>query len=159
MFYGGNTYLVYSSWDGANQCLWIACVTPSREPPVIHAKLMHLQADDERDRGRQRRQDLHAHAQLGDDRRERQRGPWFVIFTFRIPDSSDNPAAMLYYGGRTFLVYSASNCAGTGYELGRLELTGTAPLTASSWTKYGSPIFNSANGFVSNLDSGHITEY
>jgi GH43 family beta-xylosidase len=24
MFLGGKQYLVYSSWDGANQCLWIA---------------------------------------------------------------------------------------------------------------------------------------
>ncbi|KAG6864132.1 hypothetical protein C0991_012235 [Blastosporella zonata] len=56
--------------------------------------------------------------------------------------------APLYHGGRTWIVYSASSCAGTGYELGRLELTGTDPLNASSWTKYGSPVFNSANGCV-----------
>uniref|UniRef100_A0A0W0GDE0 Putative Arabinanase/levansucrase/invertase n=1 Tax=Moniliophthora roreri TaxID=221103 RepID=A0A0W0GDE0_MONRR len=58
---------------------------------------------------------------------------------------NEGPAA-LYHGGRTFIVYSASNCAGTGYSLGRLELTGSNPLSASSWTKYGSPIFTGANG-------------
>lgn len=57
-------------------------------------------------------------------------------------------AAMLYNGARVFLVYSASNCAGTGYKLGRLELTGSDPLNASSWTKYSKPIFESANGSV-----------
>lgn len=60
--------------------------------------------------------------------------------------------AMLYHGGRTFLVYSASNCEGTGYKLGRLELTGTNPLSASSWTKYNQPIFQSAYG---NYQPGH----
>lgn len=61
-------------------------------------------------------------------------------------------AAMLYHGSRTFLVYSASNCAGTGYKLGRLELTGSDPLNAGSWTKYSKPIFQSANG---NYQPGH----
>jgi GH43 family beta-xylosidase len=56
--------------------------------------------------------------------------------------------AAIYHGGRTWIVYSASGCAGTGYKLGRLELTGSDPLNASSWTKYGSPIFQSGNGFV-----------
>lgn len=60
--------------------------------------------------------------------------------------------AMLYYAGRTFLVYSASNCAGTGYALGRLELTGSSPLSAGSWTKYSAPIFTGANG---NYEPGH----
>lgn len=60
--------------------------------------------------------------------------------------------APLYHGGRTFMTYSASNCAGTGYSLGRLELTGSDPLSVSSWTKYSSPIFTSANG---NYEPGH----
>ncbi|KAF9006183.1 Arabinanase/levansucrase/invertase [Cyathus striatus] len=55
--------------------------------------------------------------------------------------------ALLYHDGRTFLVFSASNCAGTGYTLGRLELTGSNPLSASSWTKYSNAIFVSANGY------------
>jgi GH43 family beta-xylosidase len=62
-------------------------------------------------------------------------------------------AAMLYHGGRTFLVFSASNCAGTGYKLGRLELAaGGNPLSAGSWSKYGSPIFESGYG---NYQPGH----
>ncbi|KAF8074863.1 Arabinanase/levansucrase/invertase [Lyophyllum atratum] len=58
---------------------------------------------------------------------------------------NEGPAA-IYHGGRTWIVFSASNCAGTGYTLGRLELTGSDPLNSSSWTKYANPIFTSANG-------------
>lgn len=54
--------------------------------------------------------------------------------------------AAIYHGGRTWIAYSASNCAGTGYKLGILELTGSNPLSASSWTKNPNPIFQSANG-------------
>lgn len=75
-------------------------------------------------------------------------GPGALCCSPNLQDASETAAAMLYYGGRTFLVYSASACVGTGYELGRLELTGSDPLVASSWTKYASPIFNSANGSV-----------
>ncbi|KAF8645303.1 hypothetical protein AX16_007918, partial [Volvariella volvacea WC 439] len=57
----------------------------------------------------------------------------------------EGPAG-LYHNGRTWIVYSASLCSGTGYKLGRLELTGSNPLLESAWTKYGSPIFQSANG-------------
>ncbi|KAF8644291.1 hypothetical protein AX16_008566 [Volvariella volvacea WC 439] len=63
----------------------------------------------------------------------------------------EGPAA-LYHGNRTWVVYSASFCSGTGYKLGRLELTGSNPLLTSSWTKFGSPIFTSANG---NYQPGH----
>lgn len=56
--------------------------------------------------------------------------------------------AAIYHGGRTWIVFSASNCAGTGYTLGRLELVGSNPLSASSWSKYSNPIFTSANGCV-----------
>lgn len=66
----------------------------------------------------------------------------------RVGGNTNEGPAMLYHGGRTFLVFSASSCAGTGYKLGRLELTGTNPLSASGWVKYGSPIFQSANGWV-----------
>ncbi|KAF8644292.1 hypothetical protein AX16_007920 [Volvariella volvacea WC 439] len=54
--------------------------------------------------------------------------------------------AVLQRGNRTWIVYSASFCSGTGYKLGRLELTGSDPLLASSWTKYENPIFTSGNG-------------
>ncbi|CAE6541714.1 unnamed protein product [Rhizoctonia solani] len=65
---------------------------------------------------------------------------------------NEGPAA-LYHGGRTWIVYSASHCSGTGYSLGRIELTGSDPLSASSWTKYNAgPIFQAANG---NYAVGH----
>ncbi|KAG8732105.1 hypothetical protein FRC10_001226 [Ceratobasidium sp. 414] len=65
---------------------------------------------------------------------------------------NEGPAG-LYHGGRTWIVYSASGCAGTGYSLGSLELTGSDPLSASSWTKYDAgPIFKAANG---NYAVGH----
>ncbi|MEH1125459.1 family 43 glycosylhydrolase [Micromonospora sp. CPCC 206061] len=53
----------------------------------------------------------------------------------------------LYRNGRTFIVYSASGCWTPDYKLGLLSLTGSNPLSASSWTKSG-PVFqrNDANG-------------
>jgi GH43 family beta-xylosidase len=58
---------------------------------------------------------------------------------------NEGPAA-IYHGGRTWIVYSASGCAGSGYKLGQLELTGSNPLSASSWTKKSSAIFQTGNG-------------
>ncbi|KAG8758048.1 hypothetical protein FRC14_000900 [Serendipita sp. 396] len=52
----------------------------------------------------------------------------------------------LYHSGRTWIVYSASLCSGTGYKLGRLEYIGGDPLSQSSWSKYSQPILQSANG-------------
>ncbi|MFI6706420.1 family 43 glycosylhydrolase [Nonomuraea sp. NPDC050478] len=54
----------------------------------------------------------------------------------------------LQRGGRTFLTYSASHCNGPNYKLGMLEYRGGDPLSAASWTKFASPIFqrNDANG-------------
>ncbi|KAK0188991.1 Arabinanase/levansucrase/invertase [Armillaria mellea] len=116
LFYGSATYLVYSAWDGAYQCLFIAQMTSSST--VGNAVKISTPTYD-----------------------------WEMVGA----NVNEGPAA-LYYGGRTFLTFSASNCAGTGYELGRLELTGTDPLSASSWTKYSEPIFTSANG---NYEPGH----
>ncbi|WP_330286528.1 family 43 glycosylhydrolase [Streptomyces sp. NBC_00576] len=55
---------------------------------------------------------------------------------------------ILQRGGRTFLIYSASGCWTPDYKLGQLELTGSNPLSASSWTKKSTPVFqrNDANG-------------
>ena len=53
----------------------------------------------------------------------------------------------MYHSGRTFMTYSASNCAGTGYKLGLIELTGSDPLSPSSWTKASAPVFQTANGY------------
>jgi len=64
---------------------------------------------------------------------------------------AEGPAA-LYYGGKTFLTYSASQCWSPSYQLGLLTYKGSGdPLSASSWTKSG-PVFSSANG---NYGTGH----
>nr|MDT0659290.1 family 43 glycosylhydrolase [Micromonospora sp. DSM 115978] len=47
----------------------------------------------------------------------------------------------LYRNGRTMIVYSASACWGPDYKLGLLTLTGSNPLSASSWTKSPNPVF------------------
>ncbi|MEO3924375.1 family 43 glycosylhydrolase [Micromonosporaceae bacterium B7E4] len=54
----------------------------------------------------------------------------------------------LYRNGRTMIVYSASACWGPDYKLGLLTLTGSNPLSASSWTKSPNPVFqrSDANG-------------
>ncbi|KAJ7658106.1 glycoside hydrolase family 43 protein [Mycena rosella] len=113
---GANEYLVYSSFDGANQCLFIAEFTSATtvgNPVKISTPT----------------------------------NAWETIGA----NVNEGPAA-LYHGGSTWIIFSASNCAGTGYELGQLTLTGTNPLSASSWTKYVNPIFTSANG---NNEPGH----
>jgi len=57
---------------------------------------------------------------------------------------NEGPAAM-YWGGKTYLAYSASDCWTTSYQLGLLTYKGSGdPLLASSWTKSG-PVFSSAN--------------
>jgi GH43 family beta-xylosidase len=48
---------------------------------------------------------------------------------------------ILQRGGRTFLIYSASGCWTPDYKLGQLTLTGSDPLSASSWTKKPTPVF------------------
>ncbi|WLQ52314.1 family 43 glycosylhydrolase [Streptomyces poriferorum] len=48
---------------------------------------------------------------------------------------------VLQRGGRTYLVYSASGCWTPDYKLGLLTLTGSDPLSASSWTKKAEPVF------------------
>ncbi|MBG0855536.1 family 43 glycosylhydrolase [Streptomyces spinoverrucosus] len=53
---------------------------------------------------------------------------------------------ILQRGGRTFLIYSASGCWTPDYKLGQLELTGSNPLSASSWTKKSTPVFQRSDG-------------
>ncbi|MGP4085085.1 family 43 glycosylhydrolase [Streptomyces sp. KR55] len=53
---------------------------------------------------------------------------------------------ILQRGGRTFLIYSASGCWTPDYKLGQLELTGSNPLSASSWTKRSTPVFQRSDG-------------
>ncbi|KAI5850543.1 glycosyl hydrolase [Morchella snyderi] len=63
---------------------------------------------------------------------------------------NEGPAAM-YYGGKTYLAFSASYCWTASYQLGLLTWNGADPLLASSWVKTG-PVFSSANG---NYGTGH----
>ncbi|MET9618362.1 family 43 glycosylhydrolase [Kitasatospora indigofera] len=51
----------------------------------------------------------------------------------------------LHHNGKTFIVYSASYCTTPDYKLGQLELTGSDPLLASSWTKKSTPVFQRAD--------------
>ncbi|KAK0204669.1 Arabinanase/levansucrase/invertase [Desarmillaria ectypa] len=117
LVHGDIRYLVFSSWDGGYQCLWIAqmfsATTVGNAVKISTPTL-----------------------------------PWEQVGA----NVNEGPAA-LYHGGRTWIVFSASYCGGTAYSLGRLELTGTNLLSASSWTKYGGPIFTSANGSVYHASS------
>ncbi|MCX5208852.1 family 43 glycosylhydrolase [Kitasatospora sp. NBC_00240] len=65
----------------------------------------------------------------------------------------------LYHDGRTFLTFSASFCGTPDYKLGLLELTGTDPLSASSWTKKPTPVFqrNDAAGVYAPGHNGFFT--
>jgi GH43 family beta-xylosidase len=69
---------------------------------------------------------------------------------------NEGPAA-LYHDGRIFVTYSASQCASPGYKLGLLELTGSNPLSASSWWKSSTPVFQAANGNYSTGHNGFFT--
>jgi GH43 family beta-xylosidase len=66
---------------------------------------------------------------------------------------------ILQRGGRTFLIYSASGCWTPDYKLGQLTLTGSDPLSASSWTKKSTPVFqrNDANGVYGPGHNGFFT--
>lgn len=57
---------------------------------------------------------------------------------------NEGPVA-LQRNGRTFVIYSASGCMGPDYKLGMLTLTGSDPLSASSWTKSAQPVFERAD--------------
>ncbi|KAL3477286.1 glycosyl hydrolase [Aspergillus californicus] len=65
---------------------------------------------------------------------------------------NEGPVA-LYYGGVTYIIYSASYCWTPEYCLGQLTWDGsTDPRTAAAWTKRNGCVFSSANG---NYGSGH----
>ncbi|QFQ96802.1 family 43 glycosylhydrolase [Streptomyces phaeolivaceus] len=65
----------------------------------------------------------------------------------------------LYHDGRTFVSFSASHCQTADYKLGQLELTGSDPLLASSWTKKQTPVFqrSDANGVYGPGHNGFFT--
>ena len=72
LVYGDNRYLVYSSWDGVYQCLWIRCVR--RAVRQSDLSLNQLQPNDQRNRSRQHSQDRYAYVRLGEGRDICQRG-------------------------------------------------------------------------------------
>lgn len=59
--------------------------------------------------------------------------------------------------GRTFMSFSASSCNTPDYKLGLMELTGTNPLSASSWIKTASAVFSKANGVYGPGHNGFFT--
>jgi GH43 family beta-xylosidase len=65
--------------------------------------------------------------------------------------------AVLQHGGRTFVTFSASSCQTPDYKLGLLELTGSNPLAASSWTKKSTPVFQQGNGVYGPAHNGFFT--
>src|SRR5688572_29683405 len=56
-------------------------------------------------------------------------------------DSVNEGPAALYRDGRSFVTYSASQCADLGYKLGLLELVGDNPLDPAAWWKSSAPVF------------------
>ncbi|MER6343896.1 family 43 glycosylhydrolase [Streptomyces sp. NPDC001595] len=77
----------------------------------------------------------------------------------RVGGTVNEGPEILQRGGRTFLVYSASGCWTPDYKLGQLELTGTDPTAASSWTKKSVPVFqrNDGNGVYGPGHNGFFT--
>jgi GH43 family beta-xylosidase len=55
-------------------------------------------------------------------------------------------AAVLKRGGRTFVSFSASSCNTPDYKLGLLELTGSDPMNPTAWTKKSTPVLQRGNG-------------
>lgn len=83
------------------------------------------------------------------------------IYVISQPDQSwekngtpvnEGPVA-LYFGGKTYITYSASYCWTPNYCLGTLEWDGSStPTSASAWTKSSKCVLSSANG---NYGTGH----
>lgn len=71
---------------------------------------------------------------------------------------NEGPVA-LQHNGSTFIVYSASYCGTADYKLGMLTYTGTDPLSASSWTKKSTAVFerSDANGVYGPGHNGFFT--
>jgi GH43 family beta-xylosidase len=64
---------------------------------------------------------------------------------------------VLQHNGRTFVTFSASQCGTADYKLGMLTLTGSNPLSASSWTKRSTPVFQQGNGVYTTGHNGFFT--
>ncbi len=59
----------------------------------------------------------------------------------KVGGNTDEGPYVLQHNGVTYLTFSASSCNTPDYKIGMLTLTGTNPLSASSWTKRSTPIF------------------
>ncbi len=122
---GGQLYLLWSEWQGADQSLWISAMTNPwtvTGPRVLISRPQHSW--------------------------ETQGG--------RVNEAPE----VIQRNGRTFVVYSASSCTTPDYTLGMLTLTGSNPMSPSSWTKRSTPVFQRAgsvygpghNGFFRSPD-------
>ncbi|KIM75265.1 glycoside hydrolase family 43 protein [Piloderma croceum F 1598] len=113
-------YLVYSSWDGDYQCLYISKFSTA----TTVGDTVQISCPTQ---------------------------PWEQY-------GNNVEEAPLYDGGKTWIIYSASTCASSNYSLGQLELTGSDPLSPSSWKKVTSgPVFKSANGLYGTGHNGFFS--
>lgn len=70
---------------------------------------------------------------------------------------NEGPAA-LYFGGKTYITYSASYCWDANYCIGSLVWDGTSnPTSASAWTKSSGCVFSSANGSYGAAGNGFFS--
>lgn len=150
-------YLVYSSWDGDLQCLYISWAPIA----TIFALRKELKNDYRQFTSAttvgstvQISCPTNSWEQVGGNTDE---GPGKLIsirYDYK-EDFSKISIASLYHGGKTWIIcesyrwwatlntadlfpmlVSASSCATSSYSLGQLELTGSNPLSASSWFVY-----------------------
>ncbi|MFF5082821.1 family 43 glycosylhydrolase [Actinoplanes sp. NPDC000266] len=77
----------------------------------------------------------------------------------KIGSNVEEAPYVLQRNGVTHLTFSASSCNTPDYKLGMLTLTGSDPLSASSWTKKSTPIFqrSDANGVYGPGGQGFFT--
>ena len=64
----------------------------------------------------------------------------------KVGGNTEEAPYVLQHNGKTFITFSASSCNTPDYKLGMLTLTGTNPLSASSWTKKTTAIFQRSDG-------------
>ncbi|MEV0998079.1 family 43 glycosylhydrolase [Nonomuraea sp. NPDC050202] len=69
---------------------------------------------------------------------------------------NEGPEA-LQRGGQTFVIYSASACWGPDYKLGQLTYNGGNPLSASSWVKKSTPVFQRSGNVYGPGHNGFFT--
>lgn len=59
----------------------------------------------------------------------------------KVGGNTEEGPYVLQRNGTTYLTFSASSCNTPDYKIGMLTLTGSNPLSAASWTKKSTPIF------------------